>query len=78
MPILFGHAQLYNFKNAVFMISDNILILHTLHFITAHFWFISAYLCSDNPLLPKFKAQHGKLAFDYLFILLLSSCMICL
>ena len=27
-----------------------ILILHILHFITAHFKFITAHLCSDNPL----------------------------
>ena len=31
----------------VFMI---ILILHNLHFITAHFSYITAHLCSDNPL----------------------------
>ena len=44
---------IYNYniiQSAVFMISDNILILHILHFITAHFRFITAHLCSDNPL----------------------------
>ena len=29
--------------------SDDNLILHNLHFITAHISFITAYLCGDNP-----------------------------
>ena len=35
---------------AVLMMNDDNLILHNLHFITAHFSFITAHLYSDNPL----------------------------
>ena len=35
-------------KNAVFVMTDYNLMLHNLHFITAHISFITVYLCSDN------------------------------
>ena len=32
----------------VFMMNDDSLMLHNLHYITAHFHFITAHLCSDS------------------------------
>ena len=38
------------FSKAVFKMSKDNLILHNLHFIIAHFSFITAHMSSDNPL----------------------------
>ena len=38
----------YFSQNVVFMMSDNNLVLRTLHFIAAYFIFITTLLCSDN------------------------------
>ena len=50
MPILLGHVHSYILFKNVLMMSDNNLIPHELPFIAAHFSFIIAHLCSDNPL----------------------------
>ena len=48
-PLLDFKSCVYDVFNS-FMMNDDNLILHNLHFITAHFSFITAHLCSDNPL----------------------------
>ena len=48
-PLLDFKLCVYDVFNS-FMMNDDNLILHNLHFITAHFSFITAHLCSDNPL----------------------------
>ena len=39
------------YNSVMCMHNDDNLILHNLHFMTAHFSFITAHLCSDNSII---------------------------